>query len=76
MMFKQILAPVGANLALSFLCAALPFSTVLITLGILRRPAWQACLDSMRAIPNQSGPEDCGLTNGRRSFTARRFAAF
>ena len=29
---------------LSFLVAALPIATVLITLGILRRPAWQASL--------------------------------
>jgi lactate permease len=43
-MFNQILSPVGGNLALSFVCAALPIATVLIALGILRRPAWQASL--------------------------------
>jgi lactate permease len=43
-MFNQILTPVGGNLALSFLCAALPIVTVLITLGVIRRPAWQASL--------------------------------
>src|SRR5580693_2790302 len=44
MMFNQILSPVGGNLALSFLCAALPIATVLLVLGVLRRPAWQASL--------------------------------
>jgi lactate permease len=43
-MFNQILSPVGGNLALSFICAALPIATVLIALGVLRRPAWQASL--------------------------------
>jgi lactate permease len=44
MMFNQILSPAGGNLALSFLCAALPIATVLLTLGVWRRPAWQASL--------------------------------
>ena len=43
-MFKQLLTPVGDNLGLSFLVAALPIVVVLIGLGILRRPAWQASL--------------------------------
>jgi lactate permease len=43
-MFNQILAPVAGNLLLSFLCAALPIAVVLIALGVLRRPAWQASL--------------------------------
>ena len=43
-MFNQILAPVGGNLILSVLVAALPIATVLVALGILRRPAWQASL--------------------------------
>jgi lactate permease len=43
-MFNQILSPVGGNLALSFACAALPIVTVLVALGVLRRPAWQASL--------------------------------
>lgn len=44
-MFNQLLTPVGDNnLALSFLVAALPIATVLIALGVLRRPAWQASL--------------------------------
>jgi lactate permease len=44
MMFNQILSPVGGSLALSFVCAALPIATVLVALGVLRRPAWQASL--------------------------------
>ena len=41
-MFNQLLTPVGGNLALSFLVAAVPIVTVLVMLGILRRPAYQA----------------------------------
>jgi lactate permease len=43
-MFNQPLAPLGGSLILSVLAAALPIATVLVTLGILRRPAWQASL--------------------------------
>jgi lactate permease len=41
-MFHQLLTPVGGSLALSFLVAALPIVTVLIMLGLWKRPAWQA----------------------------------
>lgn len=41
-MFHQLLTPVGNNLALSFLVAILPIATVLVLLGLLKRPAWQA----------------------------------
>jgi len=43
-MFHQILTPVAGNLLLSIIAAALPIATVLVALGILRRPAWQASL--------------------------------
>src|SRR5579859_4120365 len=43
-MFKQLLTPVGDSLGLSFLVAALPILAVLLILGGLRRPAWQAAL--------------------------------
>src|SRR5471030_1222732 len=43
-MFHQLLTPVGHSLAFSFLVAALPVITVLVLLGVLRRPAWQAAL--------------------------------
>jgi len=43
-MFRQLLTPVGDSLALSFLVALLPILAVLVLLGILRRPAWQASL--------------------------------
>jgi lactate permease len=43
-MFQQLLTPVADSLALSFLVALLPIATVLVLLGILRRPAWQAAL--------------------------------
>ena len=43
-MFRQLLTPVGESLPLSFLVAALPVLTVLVLLGVVRRPAWQASL--------------------------------
>jgi lactate permease len=43
-LFKQLLTPVGDSLALSFVVAALPIVVVLLGLGVLRRPAWQASL--------------------------------
>ena len=43
-MFNQLLSPVGGSLILSVLIAALPIATVLVALGVLRRPAWQASL--------------------------------
>ena len=41
-MFQQLLTPVGDSLLLSFLVAVLPIATVLLLLGIFKRPAWQA----------------------------------
>lgn len=43
-MFHQLLTPVGGSLAWSFLVAILPIATVLLLLGIFKRPAWQAAL--------------------------------
>ena len=43
-MFPQLLTPVGHSLGLSFLVATLPVATILLLLGGLRRPAWQAGL--------------------------------
>ena len=43
-MFQQLLTPVGDSLGLSFLVATLPILTVLVLLGVLRRPAWEASL--------------------------------
>src|ERR1700674_5409552 len=43
-MFHQLLTPVEDSLGLSFLVAVLPVLTVLLLLGVLRRPAWQAAL--------------------------------
>ncbi len=48
-MFHQLLTPVAGSLPLSFLVAALPIVTVLVMLGILRRPAWQASLGGLIA---------------------------
>jgi len=43
-MFRQLLTPVAGSLLLSFIIAALPVATVLLLLGVMRRPAWQASL--------------------------------
>jgi lactate permease len=43
-MFQQLLAPIGDSLGLSFVVAILPIVAVLMLLGVLRRPAWQAAL--------------------------------
>ena len=43
-MFQHLLTPAGGSLGLSFVVAALPIVTVLVMLGVLRRPAWQASL--------------------------------
>ena len=43
-MFHQILRPIGDSLPLSFLVAIIPIAVVLVMLGVLRRPAWQASL--------------------------------
>ncbi len=48
-MFHQLLTPVGGSLLLSFVVAALPIATVLVMLGVLRRPAWQASLGGLVA---------------------------
>ena len=41
-MFHQQLTPIADSLGLSCLVAAIPVLTVLLLLGVLRRPAWQA----------------------------------
>jgi len=46
-MFHQLLTPVAGSLPLSFVVAALPIVTVLVMLGVLRRPAWQASLGGL-----------------------------
>ena len=46
-MFHQLLTPVGNSLGLSFAVASLPVVTVLIMLGVLQRPAWQASLGGL-----------------------------
>ena len=46
-MFNQLVTPVGGSLGLSFLVAAIPVIAVLVMLGVLRRPAWQASLTGL-----------------------------
>jgi len=48
-MFHQLLTPVAGNLVLSFLVAAVPIAVVLVLLGVLKRPAWQASLAGLAA---------------------------
>jgi lactate permease len=48
-MFQQLLTPIGDSLGLSFVVAILPIIAVLVLLGVLRRPAWQAALAGLIA---------------------------
>lgn len=48
-MFHQPLQPIAGSLLWSFIVASLPIWVVLISLGILRRPAWQAALAGLLA---------------------------
>ena len=48
-MFHQLLTPIAGSLALSSLVAAVPIAVVLVMLGVLRRPAWQASLAGLVA---------------------------
>src|SRR5690242_13736982 len=43
-MFHQLLAPVGGSLFLSFVVGFIPILVVLVLLGVVRLPAWQAAL--------------------------------
>ena len=43
-MFRQLLTPVEESLPLSLIVAALPVLAVLVLLGVVRRPAWEASL--------------------------------
>ncbi len=43
-MFHQLLVPVANNLFLSFLVGFIPILVVLVLLGVVRLPAWQAAL--------------------------------
>ena len=42
--FHQLVTPVAESLGLSFLVASTPIVVVLVLLGVVRRPAWQAAL--------------------------------
>ena len=58
-MFHQLLTPVANSLVLSCLVAMLPVLIVLLLLGILRRPAWQAALGTSghpEPITHGAGP--------------------
>ena len=46
-MWQQVYTPIGGNLLASALVAALPIFTILILLGILRRPAWLAAVSAV-----------------------------
>jgi lactate permease len=43
-MFHQVLTPIAGSLPFSFIVAVIPIVVVLVLLGVLRRPAWQASL--------------------------------
>lgn len=41
-MFQQLVTPIGGSLVWSCVVASMPIVTVLVLLGVFRRPAWQA----------------------------------
>jgi lactate permease len=48
-MWQQTYTPIGNSLVLSALFAALPIFTLLVLLGVLRKPAWMASLAGLAA---------------------------
>src|SRR5437764_2639020 len=48
-MWQQTYTPIGDSLALSALFAAIPIFTLLLLLGVLRKPAWMASLVGLGA---------------------------
>src|SRR4051794_19075335 len=48
-MWEQNYTPVGGSLALSTLVAALPIFTLLVLIGVLRKPAWMASVAGLGA---------------------------
>ena len=48
-MWQQNYTPLGGSLPLSALVAALPIFTLLLLLGVLRKPAWLASLAGLGA---------------------------
>jgi L-lactate transport len=48
-MWQQTYTPIGNSLALSALFAAIPIFTLLLLLGVLRKPAWMASLAGLGA---------------------------
>jgi L-lactate transport len=48
-MWQQTYTPIGDSLALSALFAAIPIFTLLLLLGVLRKPAWMASLAGLGA---------------------------
>ena len=47
--WQQVYMPVGGSLGLSALIAALPIFTLLVLLGVLRKPAWMASIAGLAA---------------------------
>src|ERR1035438_3197449 len=48
-MWQQTFTPIGHSLPLSALFAAIPIFTLLVLLGVLRKPAWMASLAGLGA---------------------------
>ncbi len=46
-MFHQLLTPIGDSLGESFCVAVLPIVALVLLLGVLRRPAWQAAITAL-----------------------------
>src|SRR5215472_10685832 len=48
-MWQQVYTPVAGSLGLSALVAALPIFTLLLLLGVMRKPAWMASVAGLAA---------------------------
>lgn len=79
-MFHQLLEPVASNLFLSFLVGFIPILVVLILLGIVRLPAWQASLAGLVvafiiaiAVWQMPVGLDCLFLERQRYFKQRPF---
>ena len=73
-MWQQTYTPIGDSLALSALVAAIPIFTLLLLLGVLRKPAWMAALVGLaRRRPGGRGRlRHAGGQSARLDRTLRR----
>src|ERR1039457_5678626 len=74
-MWQQTYTPIGNSLPLSALVAALPIFTLLLLLGVLRKPAWLASLAGLGAAALVAAAS-YGMPWGKLGAAAAYGAAF